>query len=314
MPLDDLFTLIHELRERIDTHGAALKQSEALTRYALIDPLLRALGWNTADPALVVPEYRSGSGSADYALLGNGKPLMMVEAKKLDTPLRDVVGQGIQYCLIQGTAHFSVTDGRRWEIYETHRPVPIDDKRIASFDLKGQDPAAVALQALALWRPGVQAGHVAPGHAPVIEPPPLGAKPPPPPPPPPQDDYEWKPLSDLRPERFASSPTLIRFPDNTTAETKIWKSVLVETVRWLMKGGHLTAEHCPIQATGAARYRVAASPVHPDGQEFVESAQVGELYVETNLNALQVVQATRLLVMRLDQDPSRFHVGFAPPK
>ena len=132
---------------------------------------MRALGWNTADPALVAPEYRSGSGSADYALLGNGKPLMMVEAKKLDTPLRDVVGQGIQYCLIQGTAHFSVTDGRRWEIYETHRPVPIDDKRIVSFDLKEQDPAEVALQALALWRPGVQAGHVAPGHAPVIVPP-----------------------------------------------------------------------------------------------------------------------------------------------
>ena len=50
MPLDDLFTLIHELRERIDAHGAALRQNEALTRYALIDPLLRALGWNTADP------------------------------------------------------------------------------------------------------------------------------------------------------------------------------------------------------------------------------------------------------------------------
>ena len=94
MPLDDLFTLIHELRERIDAHGAALRQSEALTRYALIDPLLRALGWNTADPALVAPEYKSGSGSADYALLGNGKPLMMVEAKKLDTPSGTSSGRG----------------------------------------------------------------------------------------------------------------------------------------------------------------------------------------------------------------------------
>ena len=114
MPLDDLFTLIHELRERIDTHGAALKQSEALTRYALIDPLLRALGWNTADPALVVPEYTArASGSADYALLdGNGKPLMMVEAKKLDTPLRDALDQGILYCAHGGHQALCVTDGR----------------------------------------------------------------------------------------------------------------------------------------------------------------------------------------------------------
>ena len=133
------------------------------------------LGWNTADPALVVPEYRSGSGSADYALLGNGKPLMMVEAKKLnDTPQRRGLGRSIgQYCAsTRAPPHFSVTDGRRWEVYETPiDPVRIDDKRIASFDLKGQDPAEVALQALALWRPGVQAGHVVPGHPPVIVPP-----------------------------------------------------------------------------------------------------------------------------------------------
>ena len=121
MPLDDLFTLIHELRERIDAHGDDLRKSEPLTRYALIDPLLRALGWNTADPALVVPEYKSGGGSADYALLGNGKPLMMVEAKRLGTLLGDVVGQVIGYCLIQGTEHFAVSDGSRWEVYETRK-------------------------------------------------------------------------------------------------------------------------------------------------------------------------------------------------
>ena len=228
MPLDDLFILIHELRKRIDAHGAALRQSEALTRYALIDPLLRALGWNTADPALVAPEYRSGSGSADYALLDNGRPLMMVEAKKLDTPLRDVVGQGIQYCLIQGTAHFSVTDGRRWEIYETHKMAPIDDKRIVSFDLKEQDPAEAALQALALWRPGVQAGHVTPGHAPVVVPPDPDPKPTPPRP----DGYDWKPLSGLNPQAHSAPPTAIRFPDNSIAPATAWNSILIETVRW----------------------------------------------------------------------------------
>ena len=36
----------------------ALRQSEMQTRYALIDPLLRELGWDTENPALVRPEYK----------------------------------------------------------------------------------------------------------------------------------------------------------------------------------------------------------------------------------------------------------------
>ena len=47
MPLESLLALVHKLRERIDAHGDKLRQSEALTRYALIDPLLRELGWDT---------------------------------------------------------------------------------------------------------------------------------------------------------------------------------------------------------------------------------------------------------------------------
>ena len=38
MPLENLLTLIEKLREHIERHGDALRQSEALTRYALIDP------------------------------------------------------------------------------------------------------------------------------------------------------------------------------------------------------------------------------------------------------------------------------------
>ena len=52
MPLESLLALVHKLRERIDTHGDKLKQSEALTRYALIDPLLRELGWDHRRPGV----------------------------------------------------------------------------------------------------------------------------------------------------------------------------------------------------------------------------------------------------------------------
>lgn len=168
MPLENLLTLIKKLRERIDCHGDALRQSEALTRYTLIDPLLRELGWDTEDPDVVMPEYSSGSGRVDYALCKNGKSVIMLEAKKLDTPLNDAIGQGIQYCLVEGTGYFAVTDGRNWEIYETHKPVPIDDKRIVQFDLKDPSAADACLKALALWRPSVISGQVIGGETPVI--------------------------------------------------------------------------------------------------------------------------------------------------
>jgi hypothetical protein len=51
---------------------------------ALIDPLLRALGWDVFDPEVVTPEYKVEGGWADYALLrADGRPAATVEAKKL---------------------------------------------------------------------------------------------------------------------------------------------------------------------------------------------------------------------------------------
>ena len=57
MLLDDLVKVIETLKERIATHGATLRENETRTRMALIDPLLQALGWDTSEPAVVLPEY-----------------------------------------------------------------------------------------------------------------------------------------------------------------------------------------------------------------------------------------------------------------
>ncbi|MDE2686206.1 MAG: hypothetical protein OXI16_01710 [Chloroflexota bacterium] len=62
MPLESLHALIEKLRQRIQSHRSILSGSEWLTRYTLIDPLLRELSWDTEDPELVIPEYSSGGG------------------------------------------------------------------------------------------------------------------------------------------------------------------------------------------------------------------------------------------------------------
>ena len=169
MPLENLLTLIEKLRECIDRHGDVLRQSEALTRYALIDPLLRELGWDTEDPDVVVPEYSSGGGRVDYALFADSKPVIMVEAKKLGTSLQDARKQAVEYAMDETdikARYFSVTDGACWAIYDTNKPA--NDMLAASFDVNEKSAAGACLKALALWRPSVISGQIAGGETPVI--------------------------------------------------------------------------------------------------------------------------------------------------
>ena len=310
MPLEGLLELVETLRARIDAHGAALRGSEALTRYALIDPLLRELGWDTSNPDMVVPEYKSGSGSADYALISNGSPAMMVEAKKLSTPLRDqVLAQGINYCLMEGTGYFSVTDGQRWEIYETHRPVPIDEKRIVSWDLKQPSSAEVCLKALALWRPSLQSGYVATGQTPLVglvsDQPPITI---PHPIPPPLDGHEWQPLTEVEAGRGAPAPVEILLPDDSRAPIKSWVDIPVAIASWLLEKGILDASHCPIPR--AKRYLLSTSPIQPDGRPMTHK-KIGSLFMGRNYSAAAQIKNACIIIEHIDQDPAQFKVRFS---
>ena len=90
--------------------------------------------------------------------------------------------------------------------------------------------------------------------------------------------------------------------------------MLVETVRWLIDHKQLDASHCPIRVGNSKGYRVAAAPVHPSGNGFHSSVQIGPLYVERHGNISQMVRVTRFIIEHVGRVPSEFHVGFAPPK
>ena len=314
MPLENLLALVEKLRKRIDVHGPALRQSEALTRYALIDPLLRELGWDTENPDLVVPEYQTDDGRPDYALFSDGKPIMMVEAKKLGTALQGkVIRQGISYCLEQGTFYFSVTDGRLWKIYETHRSVPIDEKRVVEFDLKNQSAAEACLKALTLWGLRVS-GQVAPGQIPVVGPthnqPDSSESPQPTP-----SSPEWQPLSELNQRPNSSPPVAVQFPDNSVVPVTKWKSILIEVAKWLEKNKLLKKSHCPIRIPGeewrTTKYIVHTKAVHSNEKPFRDSTQVGSFYIANN-SSRTVAYAIRI-IERVGQDPAQFKVRLSPP-
>jgi hypothetical protein len=321
MSLEGFVQLIEELRQRVAKHRDALRQSEMLTRYVLVDPLLRGLGWDTENAEHMHPEYKSGSKWADYALLRNGKPIVMVEAKKLGTPIQEGLEQGIHYCLTEGTPYFAVTDGQRWEIYETHKMVPLAEKRVMFFDLLTLDPAETTLKALVLWRPNLLTGKPIPATTPIVTqpsqeasraasvslglpttvsgggPPSSAAKP-----------SGWVSLAQLQVKKYDSPPSRLRLPDGSEVAIRYWVDIPVETAKWLEQHGRLTPQHSPIRY--GERYLLNTSPVHPDGKPFTLSRALGRFHLETNYSASDHIRNIRLILDKVALDSNQFSVRF----
>ena len=316
MPLENLLTLIKKLQARIDSHGDALRQSEALTRYTLIDPLLRELGWDTENPDVVVPEYRVQNNQiADYVLYHDGDPAIVIESKKLAEPLRGgkALDQGILYCAYTGAGYFLLTDGNSWEVYESGKTSPI-----TSFDLTGGSAANACLKALALWRPSVISGEVAVGETPIIglsddpqsaiEPQPaeettvqLSSSV--------TDGEEWQTLSVFNPEPKTQPPGKIMFPDGSCASLKRWYEILTKIVRWLVENGDLSESQCPIlRGPRSKKYLVGVEPVNLDGTPFRNPKREGSLHINTHGNSRTLIMRSKDLIQHVGQNPAQFKV------
>lgn len=158
MLLEELVRCLEVLHGRIRSYTDALQRTEASTRLALIDPLLRALDWDVSDPSLVTPEYPIASTRVDYALLSpKGTPVAVVEAKKLGTALTAHRMQMLNYANIAGIPYAALTNGNAWELYEVFRPDALEKRRILEVSLAATPASACALQLMPLWRPNLTA-------------------------------------------------------------------------------------------------------------------------------------------------------------
>ena len=117
--IDEVRTRSRRFKERLD-----YLDTEEATKNALVMPFLQMLGYNIFDPTEVVPEFTADFGTkrgekVDYALMQNGKPVILIEAKRYGTPLR--VGQESQlfrYFSAATSARFAIlTDGIIYRFY-----------------------------------------------------------------------------------------------------------------------------------------------------------------------------------------------------
>src|SRR5271154_6464810 len=98
--------------------------NEAETRAEYIDPALKAAGWGVVEGSRILREYPitlgrlQGHGRrgkpliADYILVHRNHKLAVIEAKPLDHPLTEGVGQAKNYADILAIRHAYASNGR----------------------------------------------------------------------------------------------------------------------------------------------------------------------------------------------------------
>ncbi|HEX9996190.1 MAG TPA: hypothetical protein VGB45_03535 [Abditibacterium sp.] len=121
-PISHLTEILQKVKESAQTFDSQLKVSESATRAALIDPVLRALGWDIANPGRVLVEktqtVEKKQLRVDYALLRESEIRIVVEAKKLGGNLKEEFLQLVNYSFGLNVGSLFVTDGLLWHHYQ----------------------------------------------------------------------------------------------------------------------------------------------------------------------------------------------------
>ena len=285
MALGNLQSAIEKLRKTIEAHRGYLAENETRTRQVLIDPLLRKLGWDVSNPNIVQLEYRVKQGRPDYALMSKGKPLAVVEAKRLGSDLGDdQIMQALAYANAGGIPYMIITNGDTWEMYEVFKPAELEDRLLIKLELFQQPTDKNASQAWAMRKPNLTA------KKPVFDPPrslfrrqrrrsyqskePV-FKPPKPAPDKPSGQlpsggsstgsdnwcsFEWE----LYPP--GTKPAKLKIVDSPEETVKDWKNAIHKVAAWLADEGILSANDCPIG--GRAYTFIGLEMVNPNGTPF----------------------------------------------
>ena len=172
MSISAVDTAIRRIREVVKEWDDAELPAwlESHTRYGVIDPIIRALGWDTGDPKECHPEYPRPylEGRVDYALFGipdvesignnSGPPDVVIESKALREPLDDDVPQLQRYVeasprMRRGVA--VLTNGNEWWIYDLTKRGSFGNKLVEQVNILtgGRRSAAQVLNQW-LGRPG----------------------------------------------------------------------------------------------------------------------------------------------------------------
>jgi hypothetical protein len=132
------------LKEFLEKIAARLESgsyvNEAAVRIGIIEPILARLGWDTADPLIVTPEYSSEGRRVDYALCAfPNRAIAFIEAKAVGK-VEAADRQLFEYAFHEGVPFAILTDGRTWSFYLPSAQGSYEDRRLYKLDLQERSP------------------------------------------------------------------------------------------------------------------------------------------------------------------------------
>lgn len=287
--LDGLLALVVKLQNRIKDHTQDL---EVNSRYSLVDPLLRELGWDTEDPDIVIPEYPIPSKKGgenphvDYALLSEKEPCLFIEVKVSSKLREEAAVQAHGYATQEGISNFAVTDGITWYIYEVNEHG--DKEMIWSFNIAEMEPVEVCSKMLILGRQRINVRGVdafscfdKPEHdGPITE---IT-----------HSFSSWLSIDNL-PIVSQSIDLIMIFPNRFWKRIKLWVEILTATATWLIENKYITEDNCEIR-NGPKNYILNTEPVHITGKKFRSKLQIENFYLEKSGQPMVNVKKTIKLI------------------
>ncbi|MCY4072169.1 MAG: type I restriction endonuclease [Chloroflexi bacterium] len=145
--------LIDRMREISSQAPRRLEHTstEEATKNAFIMPFIQALGYNVFDPTEVVPEFTADVGTkknekVDYAIMQDGKPIILIEAKSATADLNEGhASQLFRYFNVTEARIGILSNGLQYRFHsDLEKANHMDEKPFLIVDILNFDPRSVS--------------------------------------------------------------------------------------------------------------------------------------------------------------------------
>ena len=140
--MPNLESIIIKTREKIQKHRDNFQKNEQNVRSAIIDPILKGIGWDTGNLELVDANESNALGFPDYTLKKRKKPVLIIEAKRMGIEVgrNEDLGQLGKYCMEKGVDFGVVTNGSKWSLFKVfEKRDKLTDSILWTVDLEHDD-------------------------------------------------------------------------------------------------------------------------------------------------------------------------------
>lgn len=341
--MQEILDTIKQAKQTIRAYRYALVGNQVLTRYALVDVLLKAVGWDVHDPAQVFPEWDMGhtGQKAEYALLDTaGRPVAVIRV----TPLSGFAVPDLAKFAApaqESSIRFAIlTDGNLWLVADTSPGRSPQDLEIMRVNLETDPENFLLLNFASLAPSNLRELELAY----FLGQPARSAESTPPQPqshgrksgtgalpglaanrggtgslemPAPEtnavaapsqtqiNNAEWLPISDI--VNAITAPMLLRYPDSSVENTQgSFQRVLAHLAEYIIR--HNKYFQAPVEDyEGKKRFLINLIPAHKDGTPFGSKVMLfNGWYMETDYSLADCKKNAIWLIQKAGENPHHY--------